>query len=604
MCGIAGIFGINWRSEQLLEMHAAQNHRGVDDEGFYFDPRQSGGLAHNRLSIIDLSAAGRQPLTNRQGNLQIVFNGEIYNYLELRRELESEYDFKTGTDTEVLLCAFEKWGAAALDKLIGMFAFIIWDETAQTAFAARDRFGVKPLYFHEQADGTIFLASEIKSFHAAGIEREPNEKSWSRFLANGAVEHRLETFWRGIYKLPGGHFLRWENGRTTVKKWYELAEKSGAEFDSRNDAAVAEEYLELLKESVRLRFRADVPVGINLSGGVDSSTLLSLVHALEKDESAIAAYTFTTGDEQYDELPWVRQMLAQTQHPLVVCQLNSAEIPALAADVQYFQDEPFGGVPTLAYAKIFESARTAGTIVLLDGNGLDEQWAGYDYYAATNKNPLNLVQGMNEKPTRAGCLAPDFRALANEISEAENVFPDRLRNLQYRDAMRSKLPRSLRYNDRISMRSSTELREPFLDHRLFELALRQPARRKISGGVHKKMLREIVGRMLPRTIAEAPKRPVQTPQREWLRGSLREWANEHIEQALKSHAGAWLDAKAVRGEWGKFCDGNSDNSFYVWQWISLSLMNLPRTDTKYGGNDFASQNSYHSLRIREKISAR
>jgi asparagine synthase (glutamine-hydrolysing) len=602
MCGIAGIFGKNWRVEQLKAMHAAQRHRGFDAEGFYFDAENLGGLAHNRLSIIDLSAAGRQPLQSADGTLQIALNGEIYNYLELRHELESGYRFQTQTDTEVLLAAFQKWGAQALDRLVGMFAFIIWDERAKTAFAARDRFGVKPLYFHENTDGTLFLASEIKAIHAAGIGRAPNEKIWADFLAHGLIEHSTETFWKGIYKLPAGHFLMWENGRATIKKWYDLREKTGDEFDDRSDAAVAEEYLALLKDSVRLRFRADVPVGINLSGGVDSSTLLGLVHALEKDENAVAAYTFTTGDERYDELTWVRQMLEKTRHPLIVSELAAAEIPDLAAEIQNFQDEPFGGVPTLAYAKLFKTARENGTIVLLDGNGLDEQWAGYDYYAE-NASQTNLVQGAKEKPVRTECLTPEFRALARSFA-LPKVFGDRLRNLQNRDTFFSKLPRALRYNDRVSMRVATELREPFLDQRLFELAFRQPAHRKIYGGVHKKMLREIVRKILPERIAAAPKRPLQTPQREWLRGDLRAWADAAINDALKNFGGAWLDTRAVRREWENFCAGASDNSFYVWQWISLSLIAPNFSGKNFENYEFASRNGYQSKRSRQEISAR
>lgn len=602
MCGIVGIVGKNWRAGQLAAMHAAQRHRGFDDEGFYTDAENLCGLAHNRLSIIDLSAAGRQPRQSADGNLQIAFNGEIYNYLELRRELESGYEFKTQTDTEVLLAAYQKWGAGALDRFVGMFAFIIWDEQAKTAFAARDRFGVKPLYFHENADGTLFLASEIKAIHAAGIKREPNEKIWADFLAYGLVEHSAETFWQGIDKLPAGHFLIWKNNRTTIKKWYDLREKTGADFDERGDAKVAEEYLALLKDSVRLRFRADVPVGINLSGGVDSSALLGLVHALEKDESAVAAYTFTTGDACYDELPWVRQMLEKTQHPLIVSELAAAEVPDLAFEIQNFQDEPFGGVPTLAYAKLFKTARENGTIVLLDGNGLDEQWAGYDYYAE-NGNQTNLVQGARDKAVRPECLTPEFRALARSFAMPE-VFGDRLRNLQNRDTFFSKLPRALRYNDRVSMRAATELREPFLDHRLFELAFRQPAHRKISGGVHKKMLREIVGKILPERVAAAPKRPLQTPQREWLREDLREWANAAINDSLKNFGGAWLDAKAVRREWENFCAGASDNSFYVWQWISLSLLSSQMSGTNFKNYEFASRNGNQSKRSRQEISAR
>lgn len=571
MCGIAAIFGNDWQPHQLEAMQTAQRHRGPDAEGLYLDPQKLCGLSHNRLSIIDLSEAGRQPLQSADGRFQIILNGEVYNYLELRHELESEFVFRTQTDTEVVLAAYQKWGAALLDRLIGMFALVIWDEREKTAFAARDRFGVKPFYYHLKDDGTLFLSSEIKALHAAGAPREPNPPIWASYLAFGLTDHSAETFWQQIYALPAGHFLTWKNGITRFSRWYDLAEKTTGDFDARSEAEVQEEYLALMKESVRLRFRADVPVGINLSGGVDSSSLLGLVHSLEKEESSVTAYTFTCDDERYDELPWVRQMLAKTAHPLVVATLRAADVPALAAEVQSFQDEPFGGFPTLAYARLFEEARKNGTIVLLDGNGMDEQWAGYDYYQSLNGHPPSVVQGVTEKPVRAECLTPEFRALAKSFKFPE-VFADKLRNAQYRDTRFTKIPRAMRFNDRVSMRSGTELREPFLDHRLFEIAFRQPAERKIAGGTRKKMLREMVKRLLPESLVEAPKRPLQTPQREWLRGELREWADDCIETACQNFAGRWLDAKEVRREWENFCRGASDNSFYVWQWISLSLL--------------------------------
>jgi asparagine synthase (glutamine-hydrolysing) len=570
MCGIAGIFGDDWQIAQLKAMQEVQRHRGPDAEGIYLDTQKLCGLAHNRLSIIDLTPAGRQPMESRDGNYRIVFNGEIYNYLELRRELESEFEFRTQTDTEVLLAAYQKWGAAFLDRLIGMFAFIIWNEKEKTAFAARDRFGVKPLYYHLQDDGTLFLASEIKAIHAAGVDREPNPKTWASYLAQGLTDHGEETFWQKIQILPAGHFLIWKDRATRFSRWYDIAERAAGELDSRSDAEVHEEYLELLKESVGLRFRADVPVGINLSGGLDSSTLLGLVHSLEKEESSVTAYTFVCGDERYDELPWVRQMLAKTAHPLVVSSLTAEDVPDLAVRIQKCQDEPFGGIPTLAYAKLFEQARKNGTVVLLDGNGMDEQWAGYDYYRTLDHNPPGVIQGVAEKPVRPGCLTTDFRALASVV-EFPSVFPDKLRNAQYRDVRFTKIPRALRFNDRSSMLFSTELREPFLDHRLFEIAFRQAAGRKISNGVQKKMLRDIAKQLVPDNLVEAPKRPLQTPQREWLRAELRDWADECIEDACRKFAGAWLDEKSVKREWEKFCRGANDNSFYVWQWISLSL---------------------------------
>jgi asparagine synthase (glutamine-hydrolysing) len=366
--------------------------------------------------------------------------------------------------------------------------------------------------------------------------------------------------------------LEWKDNSIKLSRWYDIAERSGNEFDRRPEGVVAEEYLALMRESVKFRFRSDVPVGINLSGGLDSSTLLGLVHDVQGADSDVKAFTFTTGDENYDELPWVEQMLAKTNHELIVSKLMAQDVPSLAEEVQYHQDEPFGGLPTLAYSQVFKAAKENGVTVLLDGNGMDEQWAGYDYYQASmNGHTPSLIQGTTERPVRPECLTPEFRKLAKPF-ELPATYPDKLRSFQYRDARFTKMPRAMRFNDRISMQFSTELREPFLDHRLFELALRQPPERKIQNGTRKAMLRRISWQLVPNGVSEAPKRPMQTPQREWLREELNYWANERIEAALGSFAGEWLDAKSVRSAWKDFSRGNGDNSFFVWQWISLGMM--------------------------------
>ena len=568
MCGISGIIGGSWKPEQLAAMVASQRHRGPDREGTFINPCGAAGLGHNRLSIIDLSEAGKQPMSDATGRYCIVFNGEIYNYLELRRELEGQVAFRTRTDTEVLLAAFIKWGAACLDRLIGMFAFAIWDEKDQSLFAARDRFGVKPFYYSQGENGTLMIASEIKALHAGGVARRPHAPAWATYLSHGLYDHSHQTFWEAVLSLPAGHLLRWKDRRLTISCWYDLADRVSRDDDPGTVKEVEQEYSSLLEQSVRLRFRSDVPVGINLSGGLDSSTLLGLVQKVQGEDSEVKAFTFVTGDPAYDELPWVRMMLKRTLHPSIECRLSAEEVPDLTLRVQHHQDEPFGGLPTLAYASLFERARAEGVVVLLDGQGMDEQWAGYDYYASGNGS---TIQGISSKATRPNCLQPDFNNLAQE-SNWPTPFSDTLRNLQYRDVRFSKIPRALRFNDRVSMMSSTELREPFLDHRLVELAFRQPRERKILARTSKWLLRRIAKRLLPYEIVEAPKRPLQTPQREWLRGPLRDWASAQIELALAAHGGEWFDRRAVRGEWQAYCDGHCDSSFFVWQWISAGLL--------------------------------
>ncbi len=582
MCGIAGTIGGRSRSDDVGRMIEILGHRGPDGDGIYTDPDGKAVLGHRRLSIIDTSDAGRQPMASADGRYVITYNGEVYNYLELRRELESSYRFTTRTDTEVVLAAYERWGEDCLDRFVGMFSFVIWDEIEKVAFAARDRFGVKPFYYSVLGDGTFVFASEIKAIHAAGIGRSANTKTWATYLSYGAYGDPADTFWANVLSLPGGHSLRLRDGDIRIRKWYDLHEKVGNDFDRRTEAEVEDEYKSLMFESVKLRFRSDVPVGVSLSGGIDSSTLLGIIDLVQGDNPNVRAYTFVTGDDRYDELPWVERMIAGTGHPLEICRLDAMDVPRLAESVHWNQDEPFGGVPTLAYAKLFESARAGGSIVLLDGNGMDEQWAGYDYYSpALNGSEPPVVQGTTDSAVRANCLTKEFRDLAEQVGTPQ-IFPDKLRNLQLRDSLYTKIPRAMRFNDRVSMRSSVELREPFLDHRLFELALRQPAERKIAGTTGKVMLRRMARELIGEKLSEAPKRALQTPQREWLRGELKDWAESMIRSAIFELGGYWLIADQLIAEWDRFVRGESDNSFYVWQWISLGLLTTSVSNLGHG----------------------
>jgi asparagine synthase (glutamine-hydrolysing) len=568
MCGIVALLGARSDADGVERAIERLHHRGPDATRTYADADVA--LGHTRLSIIDLSEGGSQPMTSSDGRYVITFNGEIYNYLELREELVN-YPFRSQSDTEVVLAAWSKWGAACLDRLVGMFAFVLWDRIEREAVAVRDRLGVKPLVFAALPDGGLALASEIKALHAAGVPAKPDSIAWATYLAIGLTDYSSRTFWQGVEALPAGCLLRWRPGASghVLQRWYDLAERVGTDLDRRDTDVVRDEYLALLQQSVRLRFRSDVPVGINLSGGIDSSTLLGLVQTVRGPDSDVKVFTFVTGDDRYDELPWVEEMLQRTRHPLVPCVLRADDVPELAAKIAAAEDEPFGGIPTLAYSTIFARARREGVIVLLDGQGMDEQWAGYDYYRSATGDAA-VVQGSVDPIARPECLARELVALAETLSPA-NPFPDRLRNLQLRDALYTKIPRALRFNDRISMLSSTELREPFLDHRLFELALRQPADRKIHDGNGKWLLRQITTELIPDRVRLAPKRSLQTPQREWLRGPLSGWANDLLETAFATHA-SWFDVPAARAAWRAYQNGAGDNSFWVWQWLSIALI--------------------------------
>lgn len=565
MCGIAGIIGAGDYRKELQDMLATQEHRGPDFTGTYFD-QGFAALGHNRLSIIDLSENGNQPFFDKSGRFAMIFNGEIYNYLELKEELKDSYDFKTSSDTEVLMAAFIQWGAKFLNRCNGMFSLVIWDLDEKVMFAARDRFGVKPFYYSKQTDKFCF-SSEIKAIQSLGIGRNFNEKVWSNYFAYGSYGMPDETFYQDVNQLPGGHCMTLRNGQIQVRKWYDFEQAVKNVPVINNKEAVKEHYVSLLKDSIKLRFRADVNVGFNISGGLDSSALLAFVNAYEEQEN-IQAFTFYTGDERYDELPWVEEMISLTKNPLERVKLIPSEIAQFATKIAAHQDEPFGGIPTLAYAKLFESAKKMGITVLLDGQGMDEQWAGYDYY---RKKTGATIQGVSNSPFRPNCLKEDFKS-----GDSKPVYPkpfnDEVLNLQYRDLFYTKIPRALRFNDRVSMAFSTELREPFLDYRMVEFAFSQPLEYKIKGDQSKYLLREIVSKHLSDNISYAPKRPLQTPQREWLGNELSTFVENNIEKLLDSKYANWFNKDEVKNEWNNYLAGDNDSSFHIWQWISLSML--------------------------------
>lgn len=563
MCGIAGIIGnMDDRHKLMDQMLVSQHHRGPDFTGkFYLE--KWGILGHNRLSIIDLNEDANQPFNSTDERYTIVFNGEIYNYIEIKAQLQPLYTFRTESDTEVLLAAYQHWGKHCLDHFNGMFAFAIWDHQEKTLFAARDRFGVKPFHYTVY-EGAFYFASEIKALWAAGIPKIPNASVWAGYFTYGTYGMPNETFWEGIQQLPGGHALEWENSVVHITKWYDFVGRVKS-LPTLSEEEVIKQWTELALDSIRLRFRADVPVGINISGGLDSSLLVALVYRLFPNNDTIEAFTFYTGDDRYDELPWAENLIDQTSFPLNPVKLSASEVPELAEELNYFEDEPFGGIPTLAYSKLFKAAREMGILVLLDGQGMDEAWAGYDYYL--NKSD-SLVQGSSRSPVRPECLNPDFRKLATKP-----IFPipfeDDLLNLQYRDLFYTKIPRALRFNDRVSMMYSTELREPFLDHRLVELAFSLPEHMKIKDGQQKWLARAIADEYLPNKLALAPKRPLQTPQREWLGHELAFWAKVKIS---KLEANKWFKEEALNQEVDLYMNGNQDNSFYLWQWINAGMI--------------------------------
>ena len=561
MCGITGIIGKGVKLSTINRMLYSQSHRGPDNTGVW--EGENAILGHNRLSIIDLSKESNQPFLDNYKRYVLSFNGEIYNYVELKEQLKHKYIFKTNSDTEVLLAGYIVWGKDCLSKFNGMFSFVIYDTINKTLFAARDRFGVKPFYYHLN-NGTLFFSSEIKAIHSAGIEKTQNEQVWANYLVYGSYGMPEESFWEGINQLPGGHYLEFKNNSISISKWYDF-EMEIKKYSREPLHKVKEQYLSLLKDSINLRFRSDVKVGFNISGGLDSSTLLTLVN-LYKSNETINAYTFYTNNKKYDELPWVEEMISLTKNSLKKVLLSVDDISDKIEELSYFQDEPFGGIPTIAYSQIFKKARNENILVLLDGQGMDEQWAGYDYYINNNSNN---IQGTIKSPFRTNVLSDKLLKRAKKPIYP-TPFNDDLLNKQYRDLFYTKIPRALRFNDRISMANSTELREPFLDYRLVEYAFAQPIEYKIKNGIQKYLLREIVADYLSDSITLAPKRPLQTPQREWLGIELKDYVSKQIEMIETSQFSEWFKLNELRLEWEKYKRGENESSFHIWQWVSIS----------------------------------
>lgn len=561
MCGIAGILGPISSDRRLTSMLESQAHRGPDNVGKWVEEGEI-AFGHNRLSILDLSEAANQPFHSPDGRYVLVFNGEIYNYIEVRKKLSHHFQFRTQSDTEVLLFALIHWGLDCLHQLNGMFAFALWDSQEQKLIAARDRFGVKPFHY-ALWQGSLLFSSEINPIWTAGFSKSPKTSVWADFFSKGSYGSPEETFWEGICQLPAGHTLTWNQSEMTIQKWYDF--QANLSLQPQIPLAEQEEFiLDLMKDAVSIRFRSDVPVGFNLSGGLDSSTLLALVSDLFPGNDKIETFTFVTDDDRYDEDFWVKEMLKGRPFPLNRCLLQPEEVPQLTEKISHLQAEPFGGIPTLAYSKVFQTAREKGVLVLLDGQGSDEAWAGYDYYL---KNQGGIIQGVNSSPVRPEALVGDFAAQSSAFAYP-TPFADKLLNLQYRDLFYTKIPRALRFNDRVSMAFGTELREPFLDYQLVEYVFSRPTDFKVQNGQQKWLLRKLAQRFLGDQIALAPKRPLQTPQREWLGGELKDWVDSQLHLLVTKTN--WFDPKLVFQIWEKYKKGEQDNSFYLWQWVNAA----------------------------------
>lgn len=643
MCGIAALFepgGPPWLAETLAAMTRAIRHRGPDGEGLlFFSPRERRavpvstpetpggvaaeraapagavfGLGHRRLAILDLSAAGHQPMADETGGVWLVFNGEIYNYVELRRELEAAgHRFRSGTDTEVILAAWREWGEGCLARFNGMFAFVLHDLARDRIFAARDRFGEKPLYFWRTPDGGIALGSEIKQFtvHPGWRARLNGQRAYD-FLNWGLCDHTAETFFAGVEQIRGGEFILAslaELPRARPQRWYEIhATPFAGDF-----AAAAARFRELLDDSVRLRLRADVAVGSCLSGGLDSSSIVCTLHAQLGGRAAAQQKTFSACSDvaRFDERPFIDEVTRATGvagHQVIP---SPARLQHELDRVVWHQDEPF--VSTSIYAQwcVFRLARETGVGVMLDGQGADEALAGYHGYFAPHVAGAirrgKIFDAMREAAAIRRLHGISRTHLAKEVADLllpaavadrlrtwsghANAAPDFLRldrlgaeprpslrrPSDAREPLRSlgiaqlatlTLPMLLRFEDRDSMAHGVEARLPFLDHRLVEFSLGLPEAFKLANGWTKRVLREAMQGRLPAAVRQRrDKLGFVTAEEQWMRETHRADFLRLLDAALA--AGEAFFTPAARTRALRIINREAPFNLFVWRLISF-----------------------------------
>jgi asparagine synthase (glutamine-hydrolysing) len=606
MCGIAGIVSAAGPvdPDRLVEMGATLAHRGPDSDGAWLDGPV--GLAARRLSIIDLET-GDQPLTNEDGAVVVVQNGELYNYRELRRELEAAgHRFRSQGDTEVLAHGYEEWGDALPGRLRGMFAAAIWDARRRRLLLARDRYGIKPLYYRADAGGLEF-ASELRALPRGEVDLDALEA----FLAFNCIPDPLSIF-AGTRKLPPGYLLVWEGGDSRLERYARPAPASLGELRTGDEAELVEELRARLRDSVRAHLVADVPVGVLLSGGVDSCALA----ALAARETAEPLRTFTIGFEErsFDETADARavaELYGTDHHELVLRPDAALLLPALADAF----DEPFAdssALPTYLVSEL--AARHVKTV--LSGEGGDELFGGYYTYAADllaeRAAPLaRLARPLVEllpastarasldyrakRFVRAAHLPPlerhhgwkeifsaDLRAGLTGRSHAfdpvdllrarfaETEGAELVSRLQDVDLGVLMVADQLTKTDRASMAHSLESRVPFLDPVVTNLALALPARHKVRGLRKKVLLRKAVAPLLPARVVHGRKRGFSIPAGAWLRSELEPFARDVLSADALRRQG-FFDAAVVTRLLDEHVAGREDRSRQLWGLLAFTL---------------------------------
>ena len=646
MCGIIGIVEKNNSSKEwelrLKQMAESLYHRGPDDEGIWIDPDAGIGLAHRRLAIIDITEEGHQPMISASGKYVITFNGEIYNFKKLREELERMgCCFRGSSDVEVALAAIEAWGLEeAVEHFIGMFAFALWDRSERTLCLVRDRLGIKPLYYGMLGDAFMF-ASELKTFRKhPKFSGEINRDALSLFLRHNYVPTPYSIY-QGINKLSSGCILKVfctdgaDASRPHIPEPYWSMDRVVQTavrnpFRGSDDDAI-QEFEELLRDSIRLRMIADVPLGAFLSGGIDSTSVVAMMQS----ESTRPIQTFTIGywEQQYNEARFAKEIAAHLETDHTELYVTPEDALGVISRLPILFDEPFADSSQIPTFLVSQLAR-GNVTVCLSGDGGDELFGGYDRYfwganvwKITNRSPRRIKEVLSRYVHRFNfkwldSIVDNFRSSLKttsldsrlsdkipkfvEMLQADNVSemyrvlishwnqPEKVvigskemtdyymkgtaweklesvfHKMMYFDVTNYLPDNNLTKMDRASMGVSLEARVPLLDHRIVSFAWRLPLHMKIRNGKGKWILRKLLNRYVPEQLVERPKMGFGVPIDFWLRGPLREWAEELLNES-RIRKENYFNPEPIRTMWEEHLSGERNWQYYLWDILMFQM---------------------------------
>jgi asparagine synthase (glutamine-hydrolysing) len=567
MCGISGILKFTNKKIQKSEIDKSIisiQHRGPDSQNFWLDNDKKTLLINTRLAILDISKKGNQPLFSKDKRYIIVFNGEIYNFKELKEELLSDFFFYTNTDTEVLLNLFIKYKENCLEKLSGMFSFAIFDKIEKKLFIARDPFGIKPLYYHIDEDQFLF-SSEIKTFFYLGIKKKINTRSLSSYLTSEYFENIEKTFYEGILKLKPGHFLEIKNNKINIKKYFNFEQKLRKIYIPQKENEKEKYFEYLIKKSIKLSMASDVPISIAASGGLDSSILQYEALKINKNLKLVS---WDFKEENFSEKLYTNKISKITKIKTKFALFTKENFIKNINNLVKLNEEPFSGTPIAAYHFMLKTINK--NKVILDGSGLDEAHGGYlKYYKKKLKNYSSLSQDGSDSVNKK-ILNNDF-FLKNPNYDDELTITNSLKNNMYNDLFFLKLPRALRFRDKISMSVGQELRPSFLNAELILSLFKLKNKDHFRFNKTKFLLRKIYQKKITDEIAFEDKRNIQTPQTQWLTDDLLEWVNEILQKSYIWELNIY-NKKEFFLNLNNFKSIGLKNSFFIWKAINIHFL--------------------------------